>query len=143
MKISSTGIDLIKHFENCHLTSYLCPANIWTIGYGHTGGDVMENIIISQEQAESLLISDLNYFEDRINSLKLPLNQNQFDALISFTFNLGYGNLLKSTLLKKAKINVNDLTISQEFMKWNKAGGKELKGLTLRRKAESDLYFKK
>lgn len=140
MKTSEAGLSLIKSFEGLRLESYLCPANVWTIGYGHTQG-VKPNQIISEKQAESLLKGDLLVFEKTVLSHNLKLNQNQFDAFVSFCYNVGSGNLAKSTLLRKAKLNPNDETIRDEFMKWNKAKGKELAGLTRRRKAEGDLYF--
>lgn len=141
MKTSNTGLDLIKSFEGLRLESYLCPANVWTIGYGHTQG-VKPGQVISEKQAESLLKGDLLVFEKAVLSHNLKLNQNQFDALVSFTYNVGPGNLAKSTLLQKVKLNSNDPAIRDEFMKWNKAKGKTLAGLTRRRKAEADLYFK-
>lgn len=141
MKISESGLSLIKSFEGLELKAYLCPAKVWTIGYGHTQG-VKEGQVITKEQAESLLKGDLLIYEQAVLSHNLKLNQNQFDALVSFAYNLGTGNLAKSTLLKKAKINPNDPTIKDEFAKWNKAGGKVLSGLTRRRIAESNLYFK-
>lgn len=140
MKTSDKGLDLIKSFEGLRLTSYLCPADVWTIGYGHTRG-VKPNQTISEAQAESLLKGDLLSFEKSVLSHKLELNQNQFDALVSFVYNLGAGNFSRSTLLRKIKANPNDPSIEDEFLKWNKAGGKVLEGLTRRRKAEADLYF--
>lgn len=140
MKTSEAGLNLIKSFEGLRLESYLCPAQVWTIGYGHTQG-VKPNQIISEKQAESLLKGDLLVFEKAVLSHNLKLNQNQFDALVSFCYNVGSGNLAKSTLLRKAKLNPNDETIRDEFMKWNKAKGKELAGLTRRRRAEADSVF--
>jgi lysozyme len=143
MKTSQTGIDLIKQFEGCRLKAYLCPAGIPTIGYGHTHG-VKIGDKITQELAELLLKDDLNSeFEYYVNNYSLNINQNQFDALVSFVYNVGPGNFQKSTLLKKARKNPNDLTIAGEFMKWTKAKGKELPGLRKRRILESELYFKK
>ena len=141
MKTSEAGLNLIKSFEGLKLESYLCPAKVWTIGYGHTQG-VKKGQIISEKHAESLLKGDLLIYEKAVLSHNLKLNQNQFDALVSFTYNVGPGNLAKSTLLRKAKINPDDSTIRDEFMKWDKAKGKTLAGLTRRRKAEADLYFK-
>src|SRR3989304_6848927 len=140
MKTSHKGIDLIKKFEGCRLDAYLCPAKVWTIGFGHTYG-VQEGTKITEHEAETLLIFDLIKFESFLNTFYLKVNQNQYDALISFIFNLGPGNFKKSTLLKKIKENPDDLTIGIEFNRWNKAGGKVLAGLTARRKAESELYF--
>lgn len=140
MKTSQKGIDLIKKFEGLKLYAYLCPANVWTIGYGTTK-DVKPGMTITEIEAENLLKRDLEKFENQVNSLNLPFNQNQFDAIVSFTYNLGFGNLKSSTLLKKATANVNDDTIRIEFLKWVYAGGKKLEGLVKRRAAEHKLYF--
>lgn len=142
MDISQNGIDLIKRFEGCRLTAYKCPANVWTIGYGHTGSDVKQGLTITQEQAEKLLKSDLVVHCNNVSKLvKVPLNQNQFDALVSFEYNLGYGNLSRSTLL--ALINQKKFKeASEEFKKWKCAGGKVLAGLVKRREAEKELFIK-
>ncbi|MBR3654855.1 MAG: lysozyme [Elusimicrobia bacterium] len=142
MDISQNGIDLIKRFEGCRLTAYKCPANVWTIGYGHTGSDVKQGLTITQEQAEKLLKSDLVVHCNNVSKLvKVPLNQNQFDALVSFEYNLGYGNLSRSTLL--ALINQKKFKeASEEFKKWKYAGGKVLAGLVKRREAEKELFIK-
>ena len=87
MRTSKKGIDLIKKYEGCSLKSYKCPANVLTIGYGHTS-NVQPNQIINQEQANEMLVNDLVHFETLVNGLKLPINQNQFDAIISFCFNI-------------------------------------------------------
>jgi lysozyme len=148
MRTSSKGIELITRFEGLKLNAYLCPANVWTIGYGATfyanGSKVKQgDKLISHEQANSLLRTMLVDFEIAVtNATKgVSINQNQFDALVSLAYNIGNGALLKSTLIKVVKVNVNHPQIATEFARWNKAGGKELKGLTIRRKAESDLYF--
>ena len=133
--ISKKGIDLIKSFEGCKLKEYRCPAGVLTIGYGHTG-DVKEGQVITQAQADSLLVKDLQRFVDGVNKLlKVEVTQCQFDALESFSYNCGLGSLQKSTLLKcvNAKWWTN---ASKEFLKWNKAGSKVLAGLTRRRIAE-------
>ena len=96
---------------------------------------------LTEQQAEQMLAEDLESREDRLNSLKLNLNQGQYDALISFIYNVGFANFLSSTLLKKIRINPGDPSIAYEFSRWNKASGKILQGLVKRRKAESDLYF--
>ena len=140
MKTSEKGIELIKKFEGCKLTAYKCPAGIWTIGYGHTR-NVHKGEVITQQQADELLKQDLLVYEAGINVMKLNINQNQFDSLVSFAFNLGLGALQKSTLLKRIKVNPNDPKIKDEFLRWSYAGGKQLKGLLLRRQAECDLYF--
>lgn len=142
MKINKEGLELIKKFEGLKLKSYRCPANILTIGYGHTKG-VKENQEITEEEATKLLLEDISTFETGVKNLVTSkINENQFSALVSFSFNLGLGNLKSSTLLKKVNINPNDKSIKLEFVKWNKAGGKVLSGLTSRRKSESELYFK-
>jgi len=140
------GYDLIKKYEGCQLKAYLCPAKIPTIGYGNTmyenGTKVKIGDEITQQRAEELLQYIGKYFESEIKKLvKVTLTDNQFGALLSFTYNLGVGNLRISTLLKKINANPNDPTIKDEFLKWNKAGGKVLAGLTKRRQSESDLYF--
>ncbi|MGL4759262.1 MAG: lysozyme [Patescibacteria group bacterium] len=141
MKISQTGINLIEKFEGCKLETYKCSANVNTIGYGTTKNIVL-GMKISLQQAEELLKKDLIYFENAVNkNVKIKLNQNQFDALVSFTYNLGEGNLKSSTLLKL--INSNKiLEASKEFVRWNKANGKVLTGLTRRREAERELFIK-
>lgn len=140
MKTGIQGIKLIKKFEGCKLTAYKCPAGIWTIGYGHTR-NVHKGEVITQQQADELLKQDLLVYEAGINVMRLNINQNQFDSLVSFAFNLGLGALQKSTLLKRIKVNPNDPKIKDEFLRWSYAGGKQLKGLLLRRQAECDLYF--
>lgn len=148
MKISQAGIDLIKSFEGLKLDAYKCSAGVPTIGYGSTFypdhkpvkmGDKLKD----KNEAEELLKVTLVEFEKNVSALfyNVILKQNQFDALVSFAFNLGTGALAGSTLFRKAKINPNDQTISLEFAKWVNAGGKKLKGLIKRRKAEAKLYF--
>ena len=130
------------------LNAYQCSAGKWTIGYGNTfyedGTSVKSGDKISKERAEILLTLILVTFENDVKKLvKSNINQYQFDALVSFAYNCGVGNLKASTLLKKVNINPSDASIKSEFLKWNKAGGKILLGLTKRREAESNLYFKK
>jgi lysozyme len=147
MRASQNCIDLVKKFEGCFLKAYRDPIGIWTIGYGiivyPDGKKVMEGDVITGKAAEYYLTHELNIKAIAIEHhfFNVAINQNQFDALLSFTYNLGVGALAKSTLLKKVKYNHNDPTIRGEFMKWVKAGGKVLKGLQLRRAAEADLYF--
>ena len=140
MNVSETGIQLIKKFEGCVLKAYKCPAGIWTIGYGHTSG-VKEGQAITREQAEELLIQDLRPFEIGVNNLvNVPLNQNQFDALVSFCYNLGTGNLKNSTLLKL--LNKGDYNgAAEQFDRWVYAGGKKLNGLVKRRAEEKKLFL--
>lgn len=141
MNISQKGIDLIKNFEGCRLTAYKCPAGVLTIGYGHTGADVKEGQTITQEQAEKLLRSDLVVHCNNVSGLvKVPLNQNQFDALVSFEYNIGYGNFKSSTLLRL--LNQGDYNgAAEQFQRWRYANGKVLSGLITRRQKEKDLFF--
>lgn len=142
MKTGSKGIALIKSYEGLKLEAYKCPAGVWTIGYGHTKG-VIEGQVITKDQADIFLKEDLSDAEKAVNKQNVLFTQNQFDALVSFTYNLGSGNLEMSTLLKKAKVGPNDVTIKSEFAKWNKAKGEILNGLIRRREAEANLYFEK
>lgn len=147
-KTGRAGIELIKEFEGFRSKPYLDPIGIPTIGYGATyyldGRRVkMTDPPITKEQGTELLKKMIVEYELSVNTLvKSSINQNQFDALVSFTYNLGAANLKKSTLLKKVNKNPNDLSIEAEFLKWNKAGGRVMAGLTRRRKAEAELYFK-
>ncbi|PWC10676.1 lysozyme [Brenneria roseae subsp. americana] len=143
MKISANGISLIKRFEGCKLTAYPDPGTggkPWTIGYGHTLG-VQPGDVITQPQAEQFLRDDLaSVYLNIDTNVKTALTQGQFDALCSFIFNLGAGNFVKSTLLKK--LNAGDTAgAADEFLKWNRAGGRILPGLTRRRAAERDLFL--
>jgi lysozyme len=140
MKTSKRGIDLIKRFEGVRLHAYKCPAGVPTIGYGHTVGVQMgESITLAQ--AEQMLRDDLPIYEVGVRSLvKQPLTQGQFDALVSFAFNLGVGALGKSTLLRR--LNAGDYAgAAGEFGKWVNAGGIRLRGLVLRREAERALFI--
>ena len=140
MKTSPKGIALIKEFEGLRLKAYKCPGGVWTIGYGHTVG-VKPGMVISEAQAEEYLKADLIAFERYLNGLRLALNQNQFDALISLIYNIGIGNFQKSTLLRKARINTNDNSIMDEFLRWVYSKGRVLPGLQRRRLREMKLYF--
>ena len=151
MKISQKGLDLISQSEGIILKAYADPGVGWelpTIGIGTTkypnGNKVKKGDIITKEQAFEYLEHDTNEFAKGIDKLvKVNLNQNQIDALISFTYNVGLGNLRSSTLLKKINNNPNDPTIADEFKKWSHANGKILKGLQIRRDKEAKLYFEK
>lgn len=144
---SSEGLNLIKGFEGKRLTSYDDGVGVWTIGYGTikypNGVRVKKGDTCTERQAETYLKNDLNRFEVAINKLvKVPLSQNQFDALASFTYNLGETNLANSTLLKK--LNKGDYQgAADQFLAWKKAGGKVMKGLIRRREAERALFLKK
>lgn len=146
-KISNLGLELIKKYEGFKAKAYLCPANVITIGYGSTyyedGTKVkLTDPPITKERATELLEALLVSYERSVDSYCVDtINQNQFDALCSFAYNCGVGNLKSSTLLKKVNKNPNDPTIKDEFLKWNKGGGKVLTGLTKRRIEEAQLYF--
>jgi lysozyme len=140
MRISQRGLELIKGFEGLRLKSYLCPANVWTIGYGSTGPHVREGMVISERDAEDLLRSDLRRFEQGVAKLAPDCSQGQLDALVSFAFNLGLGALARSTLLRKHKAG-DHAGAAGEFRKWVMAGGVKLNGLVRRRAAERDLYL--
>ena len=149
MTASQNCINIIKMFEGYKAKSYLCPASVVTIGFGSTmytdGRKIKLGDTINEQQANELLMWELK--NKSISLHGLNLNQNQFDSCLSFVYNVGIGAFTKSTLRKKILLNPNDPTIKDEFLKWNKAtvGGKltVLKGLTRRRTAEADLYFKK
>lgn len=140
MRISEKGINLIKRFEGLRLEAYLDSVDIPTIGYGHTRG-IKLGQTITQEQADAFLEEDIHEFELAIQRLvHVNLTQNQFDALVSFTFNLGIGSLKQSTLLKK--LNAGDITgAANEFNRWVYAGGKKLTGLVKRRSAERLMFI--
>lgn len=135
MKTSQTGINLIKEFEGCVLKAYRDPIGIWTIGYGHTVG-VKEGQKITQAQAEELLKSDLKIYENGVAGTALSLNQNQFDALVSFAYNCGVGSL--TTLVKGRTL----AQIADALLLYNRAGGNVLAGLVRRREAEKALFLK-
>ena len=141
MKISEEGLSIIKHFEGLRLTAYLCPAGVLSIGYGHTGKDVVQGMTISVEKAIELLLGDVSGFEKSVSAMvTVPLTQGMFDALVSFAFNMGAGKLKSSTLLKRLNDSDKDLA-AEEFLKWDKANGKPLAGLTERRKDERMLFL--
>ena len=139
MKTSAEGISLIKKFEGCELYAYQCSANVWTIGYGHTK-DVEPGMQITQEDAEQMLVDELHEYENYINEyVTAPLSQNQFDAMVSWVYNLGPANLKASTLLKV--LNAGDYEgVPAQLKRWNKAGGEILDGLIRRREAEARLF---
>lgn len=147
MKISENGLNLIKQFEGLSLKPYLCSAGIPTIGFGNTFYENMKKVTlqdetITEERADSLFnfLVTTNYVNVVNRLVIVDINQNQFDALVSFVYNLGSGNFEKSTLLKK--VNQSDfIGASLEFEKWNRAGGKVLNGLTKRRLSEKKLFL--
>lgn len=136
MDISKAGLDLIKRYEGLRLTAYkpVSTEKYWTIGYGHYGPDVTQGMTITQAQADAFLKQDCASAVRSVNALKLPLNQNQFDALVSFTYNCGAGNL--KTLCKNRTVD----EIGEKIVLYNKAGGKVLNGLVRRRTEEQALY---
>ena len=140
MKTSAEGVALIKKFEGCELDAYRCSADVPTIGYGHTQG-VKDGDTITQEEADQMLVDDLEEFEGYVTNLvEAELTQNEFDALVAWTFNLGPTNLKSSTLLKRLNGN-NKLDVPYQMKRWNKAGGQVLDGLVRRREAESLLFL--
>ena len=140
MNISQAGIDLIKSFEGCRLEAYLDSVNVPTIGYGSTEGVKMGDRL-TQAEVDALLTADLVRFEKCVtDQVDVDLRQNEFDALVSFAFNLGCNALKNSTLLKL--LNAGDKAAAgQQFLRWDKAGGQVLAGLTRRRKAESSMFL--
>ena len=140
MKASVDAYELIKQFEGLRLKAYLCPAGIWTIGYGHTSG-VSPNSFITIQEADEYLHRDVATIEMKLNKLNLILRQCQWDAIISFVFNVGIGNFKSSTLLAKIRINPDDNSIIDEFLRWVYANGKVMRGLQKRRLTEMKLYF--
>ena len=137
MKTSPKGVSLIKSFEGCRLKAYKCPAGVWTIGYGYTAG-VKEGDTITQETADDYLRNDLAKYEKAVQNYDgiYNFNQNQFDALVSFTYNCGVGNLKNLTQNGKRTLE----QISVKLPLYNKAGGVVLRGLQRRRAAEKDLF---
>lgn len=149
MRLDAKGYELIKTFEGLSLKPYLCSAKVATIGYGNTfytnGIKVtMSDAPITKEKADEMLKVIADSFALKVSKI-VPnnLTQNQFNALVSFAFNLGVQALTNSTLLRLVKINPNDANIAKQFLRWNQAGGKVIDGLTKRRIKESALYFTK
>jgi lysozyme len=147
MHLSQNGLDLIKKFEGFRSHPYLCSAGIPTIGYGSTyyenGVRVkLSDSPISEEWAEELLKKNVVHYDVAVNSLtRDDITQNQYDALVSFAYNVGVTNFKNSTLLKRVNANPKDPNITNQFMKWIRAGGRVIKGLILRRREEAQLYF--
>jgi lysozyme len=147
MILDNKGYLLITNHEGLRLKPYLCSAKIPTIGHGNTYYPDGKRVTlldkdITKQQAFDMFKEVANRFAKRVDTLVTSnLNQNQFNALVSFAYNVGTGNFSSSTLLKKVNRNPDDLTIKDEFLRWNKAGGKVLNGLTNRRNEEAILYF--
>jgi len=140
------GIAIIKKWEGLRLKSYLCPSNIWTIGYGATfyenGSRVQPNETITIDRADKLLLMQVKLFADQVDKIvKSKINENQRSALISFCFNVGASAFRKSVLANKINKNPNDPTIRDEFMRWTRSGGKVVQGLINRRTDEANLYY--
>jgi len=134
--------ELIKRFEGCKLTAYKDPVGIWTIGYGQTGYPITCGVVWTQKQADVALTQTVTHLEDKLSSeLPKPLSDTKMGALLDFAYNLGVSALLKSTMWRKLLDGQTDLAVASEFLKWNRAGGKVLPGLTARRQAEHDLYL--
>lgn len=139
MNLSQNGIELLKAHEGYSSKAYLCPAGVWTIGYGHTG-QVKDGDRCTREQAEEWLRQDVHVAEEDVNSLvRAKLSQNQFDALVSFVYNVGHGSFASSTLLRLLNEGRYDLAAAQ-FPRWVYAGGKQLNGLVARRTDERELF---
>ncbi|MER2519724.1 MAG: lysozyme [Bdellovibrionales bacterium] len=138
-RINAEGLAIIKEFEGLHLTPYLCPAKVWTIGYGHTR-TVRAGMVLTREEAQDLLDEDLRLFERAAQRLvKVPLNDNQFSALVSFVFNVGIANFERSTLLKLLNRTWYE-QVPAQLTRWSRAGGEILGGLARRRAAEARLW---
>lgn len=139
MKISDNGLSLIKKFEGLELKAYKCPADVWTIGYGHTKG-VQEGDEWSEDHANHMLEVELEEYSEYVNKyVEVELNENQFDALVSWVYNLGPANLKASTMLKVLNAGEYE-NVPAQIKRWNKAGGKVLEGLVRRREAEALLF---
>ncbi len=141
MKISEKGIAFLIKEEGEILTAYLCPAGVWTIGVGHTGKDIKKGMKITKEQSREFLKSDIKRFEDIVNkSIRIPLKQCEFDALVSFSFNVGEGAFSKSALVNKINSSASLKEIETQFRRWIYGGGKVLPVLQSRREREIKLY---
>ena len=140
-KILEAALPLVKAYEGCHLKAYKCPAGVWTIGWGQTGKDIKEGIVWTQAQADAALEKSLAEFAEGVLKLiKVRLRPEQLGALVSFAYNVGLGNLSKSTLLRLVNEGKDVDAIVAQFLVWNKAGGKPLLGLLYRRVSEALMY---
>lgn len=140
MNTSQKGLDLIKKYEGCRLYAYRCPAGVLTIGYGHTNG-VKAGQAITQVQAEQFLREDISPIEKLLNGMGVNFKQQQFDALVSWIFNLGAANFKSSTMYKKIIARASDSEITDQLVKWFNAGGKPLSGLKKRRVEEANMFL--
>ncbi|WP_310530730.1 lysozyme [Novosphingobium sp.] len=140
-QIGAAGLALIKEFEGLELKAYLCPAKVWTIGYGSTGPHVTPGQVITEAQADTLLQRDLDRFEDAVAKAAPGATQNQFDAMVCLAFNIGIGAFLKSSVLRLHKAGEHRAA-AEAFGMWIKGGGRVLPGLQRRRAKEADLYRK-
>lgn len=140
MRISDKGIVLIKQYEGCKLFAYRDSVGVATIGYGHTKG-VRMGQAITQRQADEFLREDITVAEKVLNNMGINFTQNQFDALCSWIFNLGTGNFIHSTMMKRISTDADDETITDELIRWHNAGGKPLLGLMRRRVAEANMFL--
>ena len=140
MRISDKGIVLIKQYEGCKLFAYRDSVGVATIGYGHTKG-VRMGQAITQKQADEFLREDITEAEKVLNNMGINFTQNQFDALCSWIFNLGKGNFIYSTMMKRISAGVDDEIITDELIRWHNAGGKPLLGLMRRRVAEANMFL--
>lgn len=144
MKISPAGVNLIKNFEGLRLTSYQCEAGVWTVGYGTTGAKIGPGLTITKQQAEEFLLQTLQYFENSVSELiKLRISQSEFDALVSFTYNVGVNAFKQSTLLKLLNDDVDRFIVASELLKWTKVNGNVNEGLANRRRREKELFLTK
>lgn len=140
MTTSKHGLQLITSFEGLRLTAYKCPAGVWTIGYGHTKG-VKQGMVIDQGKADDYLVEDIAPIERLLNDLRINFRQEQFDALVSWIFNLGASAFQRSTLYICIGTNASDEGITDQMVKWVNAAGKPLVGLKRRRIAEANMFL--
>lgn len=146
MQTNKSGLDLIKEFEGFRSHAYKCPAGVWTIGYGSTrypdGAVVEPDDVVTQDEAHDLLVDTVIQYQRVIDrSVTVSLSQNEYDALISFVYNVGTGAFVSSTLLKLLNDGASKLMVARQFDRWNKGGGKVLPGLVKRRAAERALFL--
>ena len=140
MTTSRKGLGLIKEYEGLRLSAYRCPAGVWTIGYGHTKG-VKQGMEIDQMRADDYLVEDISPIERLLNKLSVNFRQEQFDALVSWIFNLGEANFRHSTMLIRIDTDADDVEITDQMVKWVNSNGKPLVGLKKRRIAEANMFL--